>query len=87
MHTSVGLAVIDFGRQHVITKDTVQIDIDALVYFRITDPRVAVLNIQVRSRAPCTWPWLRVTHRVACRAYRGAEPAGCRGAADAGYPA
>lgn len=40
--------VIDFGRQHVITKDTVQIDIDALVYFRITDPRVAVLNIQVR---------------------------------------
>lgn len=40
--------MIDFGRQHVITKDTVQIDIDALVYFRITDPRVAVLNIQVR---------------------------------------
>jgi len=38
--------VIDFGRQHVITKDTVQIMIDALVYFRVTDPRVAVLNIQ-----------------------------------------
>lgn len=38
--------VIDFGKQHVITKDTVQIDIDALVYFRVTDPRVAVLNIQ-----------------------------------------
>lgn len=38
--------VIDFGRQHVITKDTVQILIDALVYFRITDPRVAVFQIQ-----------------------------------------
>lgn len=38
--------VIDFGRQHVITKDTVQILIDALVYFRITDPRVAVFHIQ-----------------------------------------
>lgn len=38
--------VIDFGKQHVITKDTVQVFIDALVYFRITDPRVAVLNIQ-----------------------------------------
>lgn len=38
--------VIDFGRQHVITKDTVQIMIDALVFFRITDPRVAVLQIQ-----------------------------------------
>lgn len=38
--------VLDFGRQHVITKDTVQLDIDALVYFRITDPRVAVFKIQ-----------------------------------------
>ena len=38
--------MIDFGRQHVITKDTVQIDIDALVYFRITDPRLAVFKIQ-----------------------------------------
>ena len=44
--------VIDFGKQHVITKDTVQVFIDALVYFRITDPRVAVLNIQVRRGAP-----------------------------------
>lgn len=44
----VAVAVIDFGKQHVITKDTVQVFIDALVYFRITDPRVAVLNIQVR---------------------------------------
>lgn len=38
--------VIDFGRQHVITMDTVQIDIDALVYFRIIDPRLAVFKIQ-----------------------------------------
>lgn len=38
--------VIDFGKQHVITKDTVQVDVDALVYFRITDPRLAVYKIQ-----------------------------------------
>lgn len=38
--------VIDFGRQHVITRDTVQITMDALVYFRVTDPRVAVFQIQ-----------------------------------------
>eukprot|EP00753_Platysulcus_tardus_P016409 PLAT5672.1.p1 GENE.PLAT5672.1~~PLAT5672.1.p1 ORF type:complete len:359 (+),score=188.35 PLAT5672.1:43-1077(+) len=38
--------LIDFGRQHVITRDTVQIEMDALVYFRITDPRLAVYNIQ-----------------------------------------
>lgn len=38
--------VIDFGKQHVITKDTVQILIDALVYFRVTDARVAVFQIQ-----------------------------------------
>jgi len=38
--------VIDFGRQHVITKDTVQIQIDALVYYQITDPELAVFKIQ-----------------------------------------
>lgn len=38
--------VIDFSPQHVITKDTVQFEIDALVYFRVTDARVAVFNIQ-----------------------------------------
>jgi len=38
--------VIDFGRQHVITKDTVQIGVDALVYYQITDPELAVFKIQ-----------------------------------------
>lgn len=37
--------VIDFGKQNVITKDTVQIKIDALLYFRISDPRLAVFKI------------------------------------------
>lgn len=47
MYLSLGilLQVIDFGRQQVITKDTVQVAIDALVYFRITDPRVAVYKV------------------------------------------
>jgi len=38
--------VLDFPRRDVITKDTVQISIDALVYFRITDPRAAVYRVQ-----------------------------------------
>jgi len=38
--------VIDFGKQHVITKDTVQIYIDALVYYQIKDPELAVFSIQ-----------------------------------------
>lgn len=37
--------VIDFGKQNVITKDTVQIKIDALIYFRVSDPRLAVFRI------------------------------------------
>jgi regulator of protease activity HflC (stomatin/prohibitin superfamily) len=38
--------VIDFGRQHVITQDTVEMYIDALVYFRVVDARLAVLEVQ-----------------------------------------
>lgn len=38
--------IIDFGRQTVITRDTVQIVIDALVYFRVSDPRLSIFSIQ-----------------------------------------
>ncbi len=44
--TWVGGSWLNVGRQHVITKDTVQTDIDALVYFRVTDPRLAVFRIE-----------------------------------------
>ena len=37
--------VLDFGKQKVITKDNVIIMIDALVYFRITDPKAATFNV------------------------------------------
>ncbi|KAK8807289.1 hypothetical protein WA158_004048 [Blastocystis sp. Blastoise] len=37
--------IIDFGEQSVITRDNVLIKIDALVYFRITDPRAATFNV------------------------------------------
>ena len=37
--------VIDFGRQQVITKDTVSMEIDALVYYQVTDPELAVFQI------------------------------------------
>ncbi|EGC40397.1 hypothetical protein DICPUDRAFT_146768 [Dictyostelium purpureum] len=38
--------VITFGRQHVITKDTVQINIDALMYIQIADAKAAVYSVQ-----------------------------------------
>ena len=37
--------VLDFGKQQVITKDNVITDIDARVYFRISDPKAAVFNV------------------------------------------
>ncbi|KAJ4460761.1 putative Protein QmcA [Paratrimastix pyriformis] len=37
---------IDFGKQNVITKDTVCIEIDALVYYQVTSPIRAVYHIQ-----------------------------------------
>jgi len=45
-HIDMREHVIDFGHQHVITHDTVSIDMDALVYFRVTDPRLAVFGVQ-----------------------------------------
>jgi len=38
--------LIDLGNQTVITKDTVQLELDALVYFRIQDPLRAVYQVQ-----------------------------------------
>jgi len=38
--------VIDFGRQPTITKDTVPIEVDALVYFRVVDAWLAVYSVQ-----------------------------------------
>ncbi len=38
--------VLDFAKQTVITKDTVAISINALAYFVIRDPRLAVYKIQ-----------------------------------------
>ena len=37
--------VLDFPRQHVITKDNIYLVIDALIYFQITDPKRAVYEI------------------------------------------
>ncbi len=36
---------IDLGKQHVITKDTVQINVDALVYYQISDAVLAVYSV------------------------------------------
>jgi len=38
--------VIDVPKQRVITKDNVTVDVDAVVYFRITDPEKAVIEVQ-----------------------------------------
>ena len=37
--------VLDFGQQPVITKDLAAVNIDAVLYYKVTDPRLAVLKI------------------------------------------
>ena len=38
--------VIDVPKQRVITEDNVTVDVDAVVYFRITNPEKAVIEVQ-----------------------------------------
>jgi len=38
--------VIDLAEQPVITKDTVSVSCDAMVYFKVVDPRNAVYRVQ-----------------------------------------
>jgi regulator of protease activity HflC (stomatin/prohibitin superfamily) len=38
--------VLDVPKQRVITEDNVTVDVDAVVYFRITDPQKAVVEVQ-----------------------------------------
>jgi len=38
--------VIDVPKQRVITKDNVTVDVDAVVYYRITDPEKAIVEVQ-----------------------------------------
>jgi regulator of protease activity HflC (stomatin/prohibitin superfamily) len=38
--------VIDVPKQRVITRDNVTVDVDAVVYFRITDPQKAIVEVQ-----------------------------------------
>ncbi len=40
------LATVDIPRQEVITKDNVTINVDAVVYFRVSDAQRAVLDVQ-----------------------------------------
>ncbi len=44
-------AVYDFPKQNVITKDNVTMEINALVYYQITDPRAAVYEVFNLSEA------------------------------------
>ena len=38
--------VIDVPKQRVITKDNVTVDVDAVVYFRVVDPKKAIVEVQ-----------------------------------------
>ena len=38
--------VIDVPKQRIITRDNVTVDVDAVVYFRITDPQKAIVEVQ-----------------------------------------
>ncbi len=38
--------VIDVPKQRIITRDNVTVDVDAVVYYRITDPQKAIVEVQ-----------------------------------------
>jgi regulator of protease activity HflC (stomatin/prohibitin superfamily) len=40
------IRVIDVPKQRIITRDNVTVDVDAVVYFRITNPQKAVVEVQ-----------------------------------------
>ncbi|MEM0336733.1 MAG: slipin family protein [Candidatus Caldarchaeum sp.] len=40
------LVTFDVPKQRIITKDNVTVDVDAIVYFRVTDPMMAVLKVK-----------------------------------------
>ncbi|MEM4287419.1 MAG: slipin family protein [Candidatus Caldarchaeum sp.] len=40
------LVTFDVPKQRIITKDNVTVDVDAIVYFRVTDPQMAVLKVK-----------------------------------------
>ena len=46
MRLDLRTRVIDVPKQRVITEDNVTVDVDAVVYFRITDPEKAVVGVQ-----------------------------------------
>ncbi len=40
------LVTFDVPKQRIITKDNVTVDVDAIVYFRVIDPQMAVLKVK-----------------------------------------
>jgi len=51
--------VIDVPKQRIITRDNVTVDVDAVVYFRITDPQKAVVEVQRYDMATSLLSWYR----------------------------
>ncbi|HUT00580.1 MAG TPA: SPFH domain-containing protein, partial [Candidatus Thermoplasmatota archaeon] len=43
--------VIDVPKQRIITRDNVTVDVDAVIYFRITDPQKAIVEVQRYDQA------------------------------------
>jgi erythrocyte band 7 integral membrane protein len=43
--------ILDIPRQEVITKDSVTASVDAVVYYRITDPLASIVNVQNPQKA------------------------------------
>ncbi len=43
--------VLDFPKQHIITKDNISLGIDALIYFQVTDPKRTVYEVENLPRA------------------------------------
>ncbi|MBM7867863.1 slipin family protein [Heliobacterium gestii] len=46
IYVDMRTATIDVPRQDIITRDNVPVAIDAVVYFQVFDPKLAILNVQ-----------------------------------------
>ena len=47
--------MVDVPRQDVITTDKVELNVDAVIYIKVTDPKAAVLNVEDYKQASITY--------------------------------
>ena len=75
VRVSLRTVVFDVPPQDVITRDNVSVKVNAVVYFRVIDPRRAIVEVENSSTQPRSWPrprcgacWGRSSSTISCPA-------------------